>query len=182
MIVICSNVTLHSIDCSPMHPAKWDLDRAFSCAEQGDYIRAATYFQAADLLLGGNADCEYNVGALYEETGENRLAMQEWYSKSSARGCADADYQLGWYYYEETSYQDYDKAAYHFRRAAEVGHVEAQLNLGYCYAMGRGVKQDDGRAFRWIKQAIDSGKAETTLESEMRTLNLLSAIAKYNDE
>jgi len=46
-----------------------------------------------------------------------------------------------------------------YRRAAEQGHVAAQVNLGFMYADGEGVPQDDVEAVRWYRLAADQGFA-----------------------
>lgn len=46
-----------------------------------------------------------------------------------------------------------------YRRAADLGHVLAQHNLGNLHRAGRGVPQDDGEAVRWWRRAADAGDA-----------------------
>jgi TPR repeat protein len=38
--------------------------------------------------------------------------------------------------------------------------AEAQLNLGYMYAVGKGVTQSDHAAFRWYRKAVEQGLAK----------------------
>jgi len=44
-----------------------------------------------------------------------------------------------------------------FRKAAESGHVQAQLFLGNSYAEGQGVKQDMDEAMQWWRKAARQG-------------------------
>ena len=44
--------------------------------------------------------------------------------------------------------------------AADQGNADAQLNLGFMYANGRGVPQDDGEAVTWYRKAADQGDAD----------------------
>ena len=53
--------------------------------------------------------------------------------------------------------QDEGEAARWFRRAADQGHVEAQLALGGMYSQGRGVPQDEGEVARLFRRAIGQG-------------------------
>jgi TPR repeat protein len=53
--------------------------------------------------------------------------------------------------------QDYARAAAIFSREAEQGQVAAQSYLGYMYAQGRGVPQDDVKAAQWLRRAADQG-------------------------
>ena len=45
------------------------------------------------------------------------------------------------------------------RQAAEQGDAEAQYNLGFMYAEGRGVSKDEAEAVRWYRLAADQGLA-----------------------
>ena len=47
-----------------------------------------------------------------------------------------------------------------YRMAAELGHAEAQYNLGVMYATGEGVHEDDAEAARWYRRAAEQGNAE----------------------
>jgi len=46
------------------------------------------------------------------------------------------------------------------RVKANAGDAEAQNNLGYVYADGRGVPQDDAQAVSWFRQAAEQGHAD----------------------
>ena len=48
-----------------------------------------------------------------------------------------------------------------WRFAADQGHPIAQFNLGFRYAEGRGVPQDDGEAVHWYRLAAEQGLAVT---------------------
>ena len=56
--------------------------------------------------------------------------------------------------------QSYEEASVWYRKAAEQGHADAQLNLGYNLANGLGVTQSDTEAARWYKMAADQGDAQ----------------------
>ncbi|MEX4218568.1 sel1 repeat family protein, partial [Haemophilus influenzae] len=47
-----------------------------------------------------------------------------------------------------------------YRKAAEQGYADAQLNLGNMYAKGLGVKQDDVEAVKWYRKAAEQGDAD----------------------
>ena len=53
--------------------------------------------------------------------------------------------------------RDYDTAAALYKKAAEKGNANAQCNLGYMYANGEGVEQDDAEAIRWYRKAAEAG-------------------------
>ena len=46
------------------------------------------------------------------------------------------------------------------KKAAEQGHAGAQLALGFMYAYGRGVPEDDTEAVKWYRKAAEQGHAE----------------------
>jgi TPR repeat protein len=52
---------------------------------------------------------------------------------------------------------DYTRAAAIFSREAERGQAAAQTYLGYMYAQGRGVPQDEAKAAQWLRRAADQG-------------------------
>ena len=52
---------------------------------------------------------------------------------------------------------DYTTALKHMRPLAKQGHRKAQKTLGWMYANGRGVAQDDVMAFVWFTVAVENG-------------------------
>jgi len=46
------------------------------------------------------------------------------------------------------------------RLAAQAGDATSQYRLGFMYATGEGVAQDDAEAVRWYRQAADQGLAD----------------------
>lgn len=42
------------------------------------------------------------------------------------------------------------------QRSAENGDAEAMTELGYCYYFGKGVKEDNDKAFMWLSKAVDA--------------------------
>ena len=84
-------------------------------------------------------------------------------------GYADAQYALGMEYLEhiqEILPRAAAKAegAKWLEKAAEQGHVGAQLALAKCYATGKGVKKDEAKAFEIYRKAADAGSAEAMYE------------------
>ena len=52
------------------------------------------------------------------------------------------------------------KAVKWYRRAAEQGNVDAQLNLGDIYARGDGVPGNLAEAVKWFRLAAEQGHAD----------------------
>lgn len=50
-----------------------------------------------------------------------------------------------------------------FLKEAHEGDLDAQYGLGLIYAEGRGVPQDDARAFYWLTRAIDQGDRDAEI-------------------
>ena len=63
---------------------------------------------------------------------------------------------------------DAQKAIVHFRRAAEMGQVDAQCELGRRYESGLGVSQDLAQAKRWYQAAASRGSKSA--EKNLRRL------------
>ena len=55
--------------------------------------------------------------------------------------------------------KDYAGAIPLLKDAANKGHVDAQLKLGYCYDEGLGVSKDDYEANKWYRKAAEQGSA-----------------------
>ena len=74
------------------------------------------------------------------------------------QGDADAQAELGSYYFVEGGPRNYAKAAEWYRRAAEQGHAPAQFNLGVMYKKGEGVPRDYAEAAKWYRKAAEQGR------------------------
>jgi TPR repeat protein len=79
------------------------------------------------------------------------------YNKKALDGDVPAQYTLGgWHYHGSEHYaQDFGKAVYWWRMAAEDGAEGAMYNLGHCYFTGQGVKQDYSQALAWWRKAAE---------------------------
>lgn len=56
---------------------------------------------------------------------------------------------------------DYAEAVRWYRMAADQGLAAAQYNLGFMYANGHGVPQNDAEAIRWYRMAAEQGYAKS---------------------
>ncbi|KAI9209356.1 Sel1 repeat protein [Polychytrium aggregatum] len=78
--------------------------------------------------------------------------------KLAEAGDAEAQYQIGFFYDigdTDEFPQSYEKAVEWYSKAAELGHPQAQSELGRCYAEALGVSQDDELALRWYRKAAE---------------------------
>lgn len=74
----------------------------------------------------------------------------------ATQGLPEAQNALGIIY---DSTQAHAEAVKWYRKAAEQGYVNAQYNLGICYANGEGVPQDYVEAAKWYRKAANQGNA-----------------------
>lgn len=58
---------------------------------------------------------------------------------------------------------NYSKAYYWYREAAELGHAEAALLLGYMSYVGLGVPEDRATAARWYESAAERGSVDAAV-------------------
>ena len=60
----------------------------------------------------------------------------------------------------------WDQRASAFRRAADLGLVDSQFNLGVLYEQGRGVAQNTAEAYKWYLIAAKSGDEQARRKSQ----------------
>ena len=51
--------------------------------------------------------------------------------------------------------EKYPEAFQWYRKAAELGHTEAQYFIGHCYSEGISVKKDIAEAMKWYRKAAE---------------------------
>ena len=149
--------------------------------ERGDGVKtdpaeaAKWYRKAADQ---NHSDGLFNLGRAYEhgiglskDVGQARTN----YQKAAAAGSRDAQSALanlgkgpapakpGQAQFDEGvrlyKAKDYTGAAKVFVNLAEQGDARAQLQIGYQYEFGEGVRQSHDEAVRWYQKAADQGNA-----------------------
>ena len=54
-----------------------------------------------------------------------------------------------------------------YTKAAEQGNTDAQFNLGYMYATGQGVTQNDELAHMWLNLAATEGDEEARRQRDL---------------
>ncbi len=95
-----------------------------------------------------------------QETEADRKLV-ETIQAAAEKGDAGKQWALGKIYFpsEHGVTQDYAKAVYWFRKAAEQGDGRAQHWLGICYQLGEGVGWDAAEAVKWYGKAAEQGYA-----------------------
>ena len=149
--------------------------------ERGDGVKADSaeaakwYRRAADQ---NNSDGLFNLGRAYEHgigLSKDLAQARTYYSKAAAVGSRDAQQALanlgkgpepaspGQAQFDEGARlyktKDYSSAAKVFLKLAEQGNPKAQLQIGYQYEFGEGIRQSPGEAVRWYRKAADQGNA-----------------------
>ena len=85
----------------------------------------------------------------------------EVYKVKAEKGDANAQYNLGvFYYYGVGTEKKWVEAVKWYRKAAQAGSALAQFNLGCCCLYGNGVEKDEVEAVKWIRKAAEQGVAE----------------------
>lgn len=98
-------------------------------------------------------------------------------AKEIAKNLIEAEelYKVGYEYIDKfldiPTKDDYVKAVEYFEKAANLGHVWAQYELGQCYQKGNGVEQDFEQALYWFNMAAD----QDNLKSKNALMSIYSA-------
>lgn len=127
-----------------------------------------------------NPEAQYQLGVIYEEgRGVNVNTREAFglYQKAAGQGHAEADKRLSrlkkdiakiasddyWtgYKYKSGIYSDKgdaeELALKYFRNSAELGNLDAMVELGQCYQYGLGTPIDPGQAITWYQNAAEQG-------------------------
>ncbi|EGB11410.1 hypothetical protein AURANDRAFT_52540 [Aureococcus anophagefferens] len=131
---------------------------------KSDKKAAKIYRRAVEL---GNVDAMSRLGEMTEYGSGVKLdkkKAERLYRAAADRGCAIAQSSLAFLgdAYCEGRYglvKSDKKAAKIWKRAVELGNVEAMVRLGYSYETGSGVKLDKKKAERLYRAAADRGHA-----------------------
>lgn len=74
--------------------------------------------------------------------------------KSAEQEFRPAHFVLAWLYQTE---ENIEKAVWHYQKAGELGHAQAQYFLSEMYASGNGVAKDDEISLSWLRQSAKQG-------------------------
>ena len=123
--------------------------------DKGDYDKAEKYWEKA--AKAGHPGAMVNIGKLYEE-GDEYVEAYHWFKKAADSNSALGIYYLGTAYeegYNKDAFEepDIEKAVACYKKAADLGLVDAIYRYGYCYFAGVGVEKDLKVAVEWMKKA-----------------------------
>jgi len=133
--------------------------------EGRNYLDADTQLalvrECRDLAGQGNADAQFGLGQLYENSfvamTTDYVEAGKWYRLAAEQGMAAAQYNLGRILTRHGVTQDNVEAVKWYRLAAEQGNPHSQFSLGYIYYDGKGVTQDYAEAAKWYRLAAMQG-------------------------
>ena len=99
----------------------------------------------------------YQVYCEATEDGDGRLSMVNLARIENVATEINNGYAYnfaGWCYAKSSQYEE---AVGFYKKAAEMGYVVAEKNLGSCYLNGQGVAEDPEEAFSWYEKAAQKG-------------------------
>jgi serine/threonine protein kinase/TPR repeat protein len=100
------------------------------------------------------ADERKRIAAL---KGDERFAAEkDFYARVYAANKAEAD-KLAAEADKLHKDHSYRAAFKQYLKAAELGHLDSQVNLGFYYTVGHGTKRDDEKAALWFRRAAERG-------------------------
>ncbi len=132
-------------------------NKAQELYESKDYSHAFYLFQIATekgLPAAQNGLGNCYLGGKGVEKNLNKAA--DWYTYAAEQGNANAQYNLGLFFYLKTAEND-DEFIKWFTKAANQGHAKAQYSLGVCYEYGYGVRIDLAKATELYTLAAERG-------------------------
>ncbi len=141
-----------------------------------DPVEAAKWYRKA--AEQNNADGLLNLGRAYEQgigLSKDVGQARSYYQKAAAAGSRDAQQALaglgrgpdpvapGQAQFDEGANlykaKDFTGAARLFQKLADQGNPKAQLQIGYQYQHGEGVRRNNEEAVRWYRKAAEQGNA-----------------------
>ncbi len=97
--------------------------------------------------------------------------------KRAEKGDAQAQYDLGYHYYREKGHA-YEAFSW-WKKAAEGGHVDGQINLAWCYETAMGCSKNLEDAKKWYDKAARQGSA--TAKERLKKLEDAEHLAKLRE-
>ena len=124
-------------------------------------------FADIERIMGADASDEEKsmqlrkkAASAYEQ--EDDPAAAAYYDEAIALGCVEADMLPEVLFRGGVSFAKLDekKSFELLRRAAEMGHVKAMLNLAVCYQKGVGTSKNEKECYKWALAAANADDIE----------------------
>ncbi|OFA05522.1 TonB family protein [Duganella sp. HH101] len=114
--------------------------------------------QYRDAALAGDADALYQLAKAYSNGEANQAVTLGQFRTVLDHSLPEAQYLLGLRLaIGHSAPSNQIEAAVWYHKAAEAGHVRAQVETGYRYERGNGVAQDYAQAMDWYLKAAGQG-------------------------
>lgn len=125
-----------------------------------DTGKADEYFEEG-CFQGVDESC-YELGGFQE--GENDAELAYWESRANDESVLVAG-KLAFIYKKHAAPAKKEQSNKYFQKAANLGHYGALIEMAIIYHKGRGVRQDDALAIKWLERATSQGgqKAQANL-------------------
>jgi len=94
--------------------------------------------------------CRHPLPKTDEEADKNKMKRVEKNDPVAIREIGKKHYQKG----------DYERAFHYLTKAAELGDVDAQNDLSFCYRKGEGVEKDEKKGLYYLEEAAIAGLPE----------------------
>lgn len=125
-------------------------------------------------LFGGTIKMRPNMEDFWNRCSINLMSLDEKIEKGeSGDKFAMAQLAQAFFNGNDETEQDPEKAAYWFRKEAELQDAEGAFNLGLLYAKGFGVERDLEKAAEWMEKAVAWGYGDSdgaALAGKYRTM------------
>ena len=147
------------------------MARNYSLGEGGFNVDKDKAFDfATKAAYAGDSSGQFNLAYCYHKgigVQQDNAASLTWYQRCVDKGyyLALANNNMGRIYNiggREVE-KDFNKAADHYRIAADLGNAHAQFNLAHMYFDGKGVEQSFTEARKWYKLSADQNNADAQL-------------------
>jgi len=108
-------------------------------------------------MLDESLQLEEEIKELEKREKEEWRKLEQKAKELEKKGDAQAQFDLGYKYWDMRIPDGWKEAVKWFRRAADQGHSRAQSTLGQLYDNGRFVLQDYNEAIKWYYKAAEQG-------------------------
>ena len=136
----------------------WNDERGLGVRQ--DYAEALKWYRKAAEL--GNKEARIRIEAVETLISRDKKGFSQ-NSSGTGQTQSDADGEgeiealaLGNRYFNEKNYAE---AVKYYRKAAELGNVDAQTTLGWMYDQAKGVRRNYAEAAKWYRKAAEQGYA-----------------------
>jgi len=134
------------------------LREALAAYRSGDLVAAERTLR---ICAPADADAEAWLGVLLLDQGRNAEALKDLQHAADA-GSSEGAHRLGLVFAEALAGvpRNDRRAAELFEKAANAGHLRAEINIGILYMRGQGVSRDLVQARAWLEKAAASDNPE----------------------